>query len=267
MSVWVVLPSARPVAVVNARMNKWRAMGYKVALWRDEFYPRPECDLLRGGPYPGYAKAVNDLTAIVFDIDPACDWIVATGDDTDPDPTKRADEIARECSIHFIDASFERAAMGQARESLPAHLRLDMRKVEALVDSGKHRALPVSTFGVMQPTGDPWRDTMGRIIERIAGSPWLGREWCRRANKGQGPFWPEFTHMFGDEHLQRYAQSLGVFWQRPDLTHFHDHAQRDQVSPPAPHMAQWNTPQHWAQSKAIFERLVAGNFQECAPIP
>jgi hypothetical protein len=108
---------------------------------------------------------------------------------------------------------------------------------------------------------------MGRIIERIAGSPWLGREWCRRANKGQGPFWPEFTHMFGDQLLQEHAKHLGVFWQRPDLTHFHDHAQRDQVSPPAPHMAQWNTPQHWAQSKAIFERLVAGNFQECAPIP
>ena len=264
MSVWVVLPSARPVAVVNARMDKWRDMGYKVALWRDYFYPRPECDLLHGGPYPGYAAAVNDLAATVFSIDHACDWIVATGDDTDPDPTKRADEIARECSIHFIDASFERAAMGQSRESLP--LRLDMRKLEALVDSGKHRALPVSTFGVMQPVGDPWSDTMGRIIDRIAGSPWLGREWCRRANKGQGPFWPEFTHMFGDEHLQRYAQSLGVFWQRPDLTHFHDHAQRDQVSPPAPHMAQWNSPQHWAQSKAIFERLVAGNFQECAAL-
>jgi hypothetical protein len=73
--------------------------------------------------------------------------------------------------------------------------------------------------------------------------------------------------MFGDQLLQAHAKHLGVFWQRPDLTHFHDHAQRDQVSPPAPHMAQWNTVRHWAQSKAIFERLVAGNFQECDPIP
>jgi hypothetical protein len=78
--------------------------------------------------------------------------------------------------------------------------------------------------------------------------------------------WPEFTHMFGDEHLQRYAQHLGVFWQRPDLAHFHDHAQRDQMSSPPPHMAQWNTPEHWQRSKAIFDRLVAGNFEECAPV-
>jgi hypothetical protein len=130
------------------------------------------------------------------------------------------------------------------------------------------------TMGVCQPTGDPWADDMGRIIERIAGSPWLGREWCRRANGGRGPLWTEFRHMFADEHLQEYAKSLGVFVQRPDLTHHHAHAQREPGSnvtsntrrPPA-HMAQWNTRRHWDESKAIFERLKRGNFAECAPIP
>jgi hypothetical protein len=236
MSVWVVLPSARPVEQANAFIAKWHAQGYRVAMVRD-FVDRIDANYTlfsvpQFGGYPGYAKAVNTLASHVFAMDSACDWVVATGDDTDPDPNKSADIISWECSYHFRYATDRRS----------------------------------ETFGVMQPTGDPWRDPQGRIIERIAGSPWLGREWCRRANCGQGPLWPEFTHMFGDEHLQRYAQSLGVFWQRPDLTHFHNHAQRDQHSPPAPHMEQWNSPQHWAQSKAIFERLVAGNFKECAPI-
>jgi hypothetical protein len=235
MSVWLVLPSARPVAEVNARMDKWKAMGYKIALWRDVPAAKgsgpafPYCEILMRGKYPGYARAVNSLVAEVIKRHPEVEWFVAAGDDTDPDPKRIAAQIARECSDHFH-----------------------------------------GTFGVMQPTGDPWRDVQGKIIDRIAGSPWLGREWCRRANRGQGPFWPEFTHMFGDQMLQEYAKSLGVFWQRPDLTHYHDHAQRDpngNYRPPAPHMAQWNTPQHWQQSKAIFDRLVAGNFQECAPIP
>src|SRR5580700_7849161 len=46
------------------------------------------------------------------------------------------------------------------------------------------------TFGVMQPTGDDWTDARGKVIERYAGSPWLGREWCRRAYQGNGPMWP-----------------------------------------------------------------------------
>lgn len=242
MSVWLTIPSARPVAEVNARMNKWRAMGYKIALWRDEAEGGLKSDLLRFGDYPGYARAVNALAAVVFGSDSACDWIVAAGDDTDPDPTKRADDIARECSVYF---GFDEDDPGDPEPY-------------------------VSSFGVMQPTGDPWSDSMGRIIERIAGSPWLGREWCRRANRGQGPFWPEFRHMFGDEHLRAYAMSLGVYWERPDLTHYHDHAQRPDArgfqGPPAPHMAQWNTQEHWRESQTIFERLKAGKFQECAPL-
>lgn len=259
MSVWVVLPSARPVAEVNARMDKWRDMGYRVALWRDAG-EAPSCDRLFGYQlYPGYAVAVNAMAYAVFADDPACDWIVATGDDTDPDPTKRAGEIARECSDYFRQ-----------------HANLfDLRTTIAGRD----------TFGVMQPTGDPWRDTQGRIIERIAGSPWLGREWCRRINRGVGPLWPEYTHCFADEELQNVAIKLGVFWQRPDLTHHHDNWARERherADMPA-FLTEANSPEHWekysklfAERKAagfpghepiaIFDRLVAGNFEECASI-
>ena len=40
---------------------------------------------------------------------------------------------------------------------------------------------------------------------------------------GQGPLWPGWTHMHVDDELQAVATMLGVFWQRPDLTHYHDH--------------------------------------------
>lgn len=78
------------------------------------------------------------------------------------------------------------------------------------------------TFGVCQPTGDPWRDAGGRIIERYAGSPWIGREFARRINGGKGPLWP-YPHCFSDNEVMEVAQMLGVFWPRSDLTHWHAH--------------------------------------------
>lgn len=119
-----------------------------------------------------------------------------------------------------------------------------------------------STFGVMQPTGDPWRDTIGRIIERIAGSPWLGRAFCERVNRGNGPWWPEYTHCFGDEELQCVATRLGVFWQRPDITHHHENWARahGDVKDMPEFLRDANSPQHWAKYKALFEIRKAGGF-------
>jgi len=223
-------------------------MGYGVALWRNPGGPYPDCDYLRVGEYPGYAKAVNELAATILRDHPEVDWICCGGDDTYPDPNKTGDEIAGQLIAHFFIHHFD----------IGATFPIDPC---------------MGTFGVMQPTGDPWADNLGRIIERIAGSPWLGRTWCERANAGKGPLWPEFRHMFVDEHLMQFAQSLGVFLQRPDLTHYHAHAQRipgKDVSgnaPPAPHMKEWNSQKHWQESKAIFERLKSTNFAECQPIP
>jgi len=126
------------------------------------------------------------------------------------------------------------------------------------------------TFGVMQPVGDRYA---GGCIDRIAGSPWMGREWCQRANQGAGPLYPEFQHMFVDEALLRSAEKLGVYWPRPDLTHFHDHFMRQSYaidSPaihraPPPHLTRWNTQEHWDESKALFQRLEAQGFEPCMP--
>ena len=191
--------------------------------------------------YTGYPEAVNFLAREVLSSVPWCDWIVAAGDDTLPDPNKSAEEIAEECSEHF---------------------------------AGPHRpGWPSGTFGVMQPTGDPWSDKQGRIIERVAGSPWLGREWCLRANQGKGPLWPEFFHMFADETLQCVAQKLGVFWQRPDLTHLHHHWGRPKegerlgnVENMPAFLKQANSCEEWLKSKREFERLKADGFRECIPL-
>ena len=226
MNVWLCLPSARPVAEVNARMDLWRAQGYKIALWRDRL-DGVVTDFRKVGAYPGYAQTVNYLARTVLWHDQQCDWIIAAGDDTDPDPTRRAAEIARECSDYFL-----------------------------------------GSFGVMQPTGDPWSDNAGRIIERIAGSPWLGREWCFRAYGARGPLWPGYTHCFADEELQLVAQRLGVFWQRPDLTHLHHNWARPKPGGPPfgahadmpEFLADANSVAHWQKYSRLFAQRKAAGF-------
>lgn len=241
--VWYCIPSARPAAEVQPVVDAWRAQGYKVALWRDANADLPDCDYwLWGGecpragreaahlyaePYPGYAQAVNRLAKHVL-MNQDVQWIVTGGDDTLPDPNKRANEIADELTAHFG-----------------------------------------GTFGVCQPTGDRWANGS---IDRIAGSPWLGREWCERANGGQGPFWPEFTHMFGDQALKETAEKVGVYLMRPDLTHMHNHflRQGENVNRKAeipPHLVKWNSQAHWNEMKAIYLRLKGQGFAPCMPLP
>jgi hypothetical protein len=256
MSVWLCIPSARPPEQVEPVLAKWRERGYKIALWRDAYEDVPNCNYVRFSTenpatgaltYPGYAVAVDVLAHDVLRDDPSCDWIVTGGDDTLPDPNHTADEIAAQCTAHF-------------------------RRYHYGIES--HHAAEVgglATLGVMQPTGDRFA---GGCIDRIAGSPWIGREWCLRANQGKGPFWPEFTHMFGDEALKRTAEKLGAYWARRDLTHFHNHFMRksDAIDSAAvrkkipPHLVQWNTPEHWEEMKAIFKRLEAEDFKPCLPL-
>jgi hypothetical protein len=273
----MVCPSARPPQEAEKCLSKWREMGYKLALWRDDVddpaIAGMRSDLWMTGDdvYPGYAVAVNDLVRAVLNMDPTCDWIVAAGDDTLPDPSKRADEISDECIRHFRPNGWRYP----------------------------------STFGVMQPTGDRWGEGLypnahafeegppanpnrckrcnqpsggvnhcvGANIDRVAGSPWLGREWCLRANQGKGPLWPYFFHGYADETLQCVAQKLGVFWQRPDLTHLHQHWARPkpgqrigQVTDMPEFAKQANSPEEEKRSKTEFERLRAGGFAECLPL-
>jgi len=264
MSVWLCIPSKRPPAEAEPVLAKWREMGYKIMIQRDDSeadrgnlgnglgYQAEQCIRANGDwifwrPYRGYAEAVNFLAGYAM-TEKDCDWIVAAGDDTLPDPNKRADEIALECNDHF-----------------------------ASVLADKSPGVPIFrnsyTFGVMQPTGDPWSDRRGRIIERIAGSPWLGREWCLRANKGKGPLWPGFFHCWADETLQIVAQQLGVFWQRPDICHHHANWGRPKEGERLGHAH--NMPDFLKRAysekpptadKKEFDRLRDGWWKECLPL-
>ncbi len=238
-SVWHCIPSARPVALVNEHVAKWKDRGYRVALMRDGISDIQGADLiLICGSYPGYAKAANALINTVMERDPDAEWFVTGGDDTDPDPSKTAEEIAAECVAHFSW-------------------------------NGRN---PLWTWGVMQPTGDRYAHGS---IDRIAGSPWIGRAFAMRAYKGQGPYWPEYTHFFLDNELKEVAEKYGVYWPRRDLIHLHRHFLRASeaidsgtVSRPAPaHLIEANSPRHWARYKQLFDFRRAAGFpgSELAP--
>lgn len=124
-----------------------------------------------------------------------------------------------------------------------------------------------NTFGVVQPAGDPWADIQGRIIERIAGSPWIGRQFAERMYGGRGPWCEEYRHCFCDEELQLVAQKLGVFWQRPDLCHMHNNWARSRGNAddmPA-FLADANSQRHWITYKALFEQRRAAGFPGSEP--
>ena len=285
-SVWYVIPSKRKPEECAARLQRWRDQGYNIALFvdrADEADGKPH-DLVVVGEYAGYPATVNRLMKMVFEADSGCSWCVTGGDDMLPDPNVPALTIARQCSDHF------------------RHHALSYPKWCANWTAG-------ITFGVMQPTGDRWgehetvnnhafvardptgfgptsdvcqhcwlpanhpKHLLGAYIDRVAGSPWIGREFARRVYRGNGPFWPEFYHMFDDEHLQCVATKLGVFWQRRDLTHLHEHWGRPregerlgQASRMPDFLVTANSRANWDRSKAIFERLKAGGFAEAEDV-
>ncbi len=255
MSVWVCVPSARPVAEVREWAAKWHERGYKVALWRDFLDMHDGTVLLVTGEYPGYAQATNKLIDYVLRVDPHCDWVCAGGDDVSPDPNHTADEIAAQCSEHF-------AKLNAGPDAAPG-VALSTRSLKAALNG-----IDNHTFGVMQPTGDPWGETESwaikslpvgrrRSIERICGSPWLGREYCRRVNGGRGPLWPEYFHNWVDEECQEVAIKLGVFWQRPDLTHYHDNPLRHGKPRPT-HLS--GVDAEYVRTKPLFDRRKARGF-------
>ena len=227
-AVWMSLPSAKPD---GGTIPLWKAKGYNVAVWRDPGKPTLfATDLVIEAPYLGYYAACNRLVRDVFEWHSDCDWCVCAADDTLPDE-RNPEEIAAECQIHSRICS------------------LDLYR----------------SMLVMQPTGDPWADGLGRIIERIAGSPWIGREFARWAYQGKGPYCEEYFHMGGDEELKCVAENLGVYWARPDLTHFHqwfgrDGDQHQGVTVPIPaYMARAYGPEEWAHFQRVFtERKAAG---------
>jgi hypothetical protein len=237
VSVWLCIPSARPTEEAEQVLKLWRERGYSIALWRDHFN-------ISTYQYPGYAAAVNALIRSVLKGVPDAEWFICAGDDIEPDANHSAEEIARECSHHF----------------------------GTLHDTPNFEC---STFGVMQPTGDRWGDHerhMGErgsaYIDRVCGSPWMGREFCRRMYQGNGPLFEGYFHMGEDEELQAVAQKLGVLWQRPDLIHFHRHwARKNKSRDDMPKfLERANSAEEWQKYKQIFAERKALGFPGHEPL-
>lgn len=283
MSVFLCIPSARPD---GGTISEWRAMGYRIAVYRD-FGQGIDADILiEGRPetYPGYARATNGLIAAALDMDCGCDWCVIGGDDISPDPSHAPEEIARECSQHFhpwlnycCDACRHLGRpwpTGQVenlhQRSCPCQYCGRMCPTYPVKDGA-------GSFGAMQPTGDSWGEDelwairkypagQRRYIERICGSAWLGREFCERMYGGKGPLWTGYTHMRVDEELQEVAIKMGALWQRPDLTQYHHHAQRDRSKPIPEFLKRAYSPEHWAESSALFNQRKAAGFPGHEPL-
>lgn len=238
MNIWYAIPSARPAAEANAMLDQWRRLGYRIAVYLNPVSRMSEIDAnlkIATEDYHGYGRAVNDLVRVILEKDPDAEWIVTGGDDIQPDLAHTAQAIGEQCARHFN-----------------------------------------GTFGVMQPTGDRWgvgepgpwpRDSA--YIDRICGSPWMGREFCRRINGGRGPMREEFRHMFVDEAMQEIALKYGLLWQRRDLIHYHRHWARKpgtEMSMCPDFLMAVNTPEHWRESRELFNRLKAAGWPESDPI-
>ncbi len=237
MSVWYCIPSIRPN---GGTIPLWRERGYKVAALRQG--DLIDCELLiPTGEYRGWANSVNILAKAVVEMDPTAEWIVTGGDDYEPDMSREPHQIGAECCVHFFN--------GMTAAS--------------------------DTWGVMQPTGDRWGDSIatrkqygedrGAYLDRIAGSPWMGREWVKRAYGGNGPMHAGYRHMYADEELKEVAEKLGVYWPRRDIVQLHRHWGRiageefGRIEDCPDFLLPVNTPQHWHESQKLFiERKAAG---------
>jgi hypothetical protein len=209
------IPTANPVLCAET-FGKWSDMGFTcVALVDGKTMDVAGHATMRVARWHGYPVAVNLLCHRFAE---GADWIVTGGDDIDPDPNRRAKDIAQECSDYFA-----------------------------------------GTLGVMQPTGDPHgKDEHGTVAAaRICGSPWLGREFIRRANLGVGPFWQGYNHFYCDEELKETASRDQVLWQRPELCQMHRHwSFEGRPRPEYMNKAQAG----WDRDKAIFDVRKAHGF-------
>lgn len=245
MSVWFAIPSCREAPEAKACLDRWREMGYKIAILRQG---QPiEADLvIPTGEYLGWARSTNILAREVLRRDRDASWIIGGGDDYLPDSYYHPHEIALQNAKRFMGSD------------------LNTGDIFSLMKK--------STFGVVQPTGDRWGDSessratygenRGAIIDRVAGSPWMGREWIERSYLGDGPMWSGYHHCFADEELLEVATTAGVYWARPDLTQYHDHASRktsDRTCWPA-HLEPAITGANWDHDYKMFAERKAKGF-------
>lgn len=232
--VWLTIPAARKEA--DSTLHLWREKGYAIALFTDG--PSDlACDLSVIGTrgYPGYAVATNEVIRRVLAQDSEAQFCVCGGDDVEPDAAHMPEELASQLDSHFN-----------------------------------------GTFSVTQFCGDRWGESPSHpdpkmrsaYIDRIAGSPWIGREFARRMYNGNGPYHPDYRHMYCDEELFEVAKSMGVLWQRRELIHLHRHWARKpgtMMNECPEFLKQANSEAGWAEARMLFESRKALGFPGHGP--
>jgi hypothetical protein len=188
-------------------------------------------------------------------MDPIAEWFVLGGDDTLPDPTHTPEDIAAQCSRYFGELHMLRSLGSTAKPGDP----VSVETLKACI-----HGLQNSTMGVMQPTGDDWADQNGKIINRICGSPWIGREFAMRSYRGGGPLYSRYFHNWADQELFHVANRSGLLWQRPDLTHYHRHWNRPHGATREKDMPKWAPPIYsnndWIYNGGLYKRREAQGF-------
>lgn len=238
-SVWFCVPSCRPKREAEDCFRRWKALGYKIAILRQgEPIDSDLVDVqISTGEYLGWPNSTNFLCKRVLADDASIRWGVGGGDDYWPISDRWAANVGFECFEYFD-----------------------------------------GTFGVMQPTGDRWGDNessritfgqdRGAILDRVAGSPWMGREWIERSYQGNGPMFDGYRHLYADEELQCVAEKLGVFWQRRDLVQYHNHPAREKGFGVynQGYLKDLYSKEAWKKERALFESRKAAGFPGSEPL-
>lgn len=212
----------------DSTVPEWRASGYKAAIAREPYLPSIECDLLL--PIHEYPGWPRCVNTLAS--------MVFLSDPEAEWIVTCGDDTHPDLSTH----------PHQIAEQLKSHF--------------------CGTFGICQPIGDPRKDSLGHIAPRVAGSPWMGREFAMRMYHGGGPLYPGYHHNHADQELKDVAEMLGCYWMRPDLMHRHDHwaykrgSREDMPAWAAP----LHTPEAWRKSNGLYQSRKLFGFPGHEPL-
>jgi hypothetical protein len=218
--IWFAIPTAN-AEQCGTCFGLWKSAGYRTAALANG----PACGKRIANAdivihEPEYRGWSASINHLAFLIDRFA-WLVTGGDDVTPDPTLTADDIGQRATDHFKG----------------------------------------TTMGVMQPAGDAWMlDAGGRnVSHRICWSPWIGREFARNWNGGNGPLCEAYHHFFADEELYEVTRAAVLLWNPTEITHRHEHWTRRGEPRPAYMEA---VSQKWVEDSRVFELRKANGFPE-----
>lgn len=119
------------------------------------------------------------------------------------------------------------------------------------------------TMGVCQATFDRWAWDKHGNVSPICFAPFIGAEFARRWNGGNGAFWPGYFQWWGDRELYEVAKGARLLIERPDWHIEHRHVAK--VGAPSPH---YKVSKHhrWQADADLFASRSSAGFPDHQPI-